>query len=25
VSIWRLIDGRWRYVIDLGVTAPRPK
>ena len=25
VSIWRLIDGRWRYVIDLGVTAPRPR
>jgi ketosteroid isomerase-like protein len=24
VSIWRLIDGRWRYVIDLGVPAPRP-
>lgn len=24
VSVWRRIDGRWRYVIDLGVTAPRP-
>jgi len=23
VSIWRHIDGRWRYVIDLGVPAPR--
>ena len=25
VSIWRRIDGRWRYVIDLGVLAPRPR
>jgi ketosteroid isomerase-like protein len=25
VSIWRRIDGRWRYVIDLGVPAPRPR
>jgi len=25
VSIWRMIDGRWRYVVDLGVTAPRPR
>jgi len=25
VSIWRLIDGRWRYVVDLGVPAPRPR
>jgi ketosteroid isomerase-like protein len=25
VSVWRLIDGRWRYVIDLGVSAPRPR
>ena len=25
VSIWRQIDGRWRYVVDLGVPAPRPK
>jgi len=24
VSIWRRIDGHWRYVIDLGVPAPRP-
>ena len=24
VSIWRRIDGRWRYVIDLGVPAPKP-
>lgn len=24
VSIWRQIDGRWRYVVDLGVPAPRP-
>jgi ketosteroid isomerase-like protein len=23
VSIWRRIDGRWRYVVDLGVPAPR--
>jgi ketosteroid isomerase-like protein len=25
VSIWRRIDGRWLYVIDLGVPAPRPQ
>jgi ketosteroid isomerase-like protein len=25
VSIWRRIDGRWRYVVDLGVPAPRPR
>jgi ketosteroid isomerase-like protein len=25
VSIWRRIDGRWRYVIDLGVPAPRSR
>jgi len=25
VSIWRRVDGRWRYVIDLGVPAPRPR
>jgi ketosteroid isomerase-like protein len=24
VSIWRRIDGRWQYVVDLGVPAPRP-
>lgn len=24
VSIWRRIDGRWRYVVDLGVPAPKP-
>lgn len=24
VSIWRLVDSRWRYVIDLGVPAPKP-
>ncbi len=23
VSIWRRIDGRWRFVIDLGVPAPK--
>ena len=23
VSVWRRIDGRWRWVIDLGVPAPR--
>lgn len=23
VSIWRRIDGRWRYVVDLGVPAPK--
>jgi len=25
VSIWRRVEGRWRYVIDLGVPAPRPR
>jgi ketosteroid isomerase-like protein len=25
VSIWRRVDRRWRYVIDLGVPAPRPR
>ena len=25
VSIWRRVDGRWQYVIDLGVAAPRPR
>ena len=25
VSIWRRVDGRWRYVIDLGVQAPRAR
>ena len=25
VSIWRQVDGRWRYVVDLGVPAPRPR
>jgi ketosteroid isomerase-like protein len=25
VSIWRLIDDRWRYVVDLGVPAPRAR
>jgi ketosteroid isomerase-like protein len=25
VSVWRRIDGHWRYVIDLGVPAPRPR
>jgi ketosteroid isomerase-like protein len=25
VSIWRRVDGRWRYVIDLGVPAPKPR
>ncbi len=24
VSIWRRVDSRWLYVIDLGVPAPRP-
>ena len=24
VSIWRRVDGRWLYVIDLGVPAPKP-
>ncbi len=25
VSVWRRIDGHWRWVIDLGVPAPRPR
>lgn len=25
VSIWRRIDGRWRYTVDLGVPAPKPR
>ena len=25
VSIWRWLDGRWRYVVDLGVPAPPPR
>lgn len=25
VSIWRRIDGRWLYVVDLGVPAPKPQ
>jgi ketosteroid isomerase-like protein len=25
VSIWRRVDGRWQYVVDLGVPAPRPR
>lgn len=25
VSIWRRIDGRWRWVADLGVPAPPPR
>jgi ketosteroid isomerase-like protein len=25
VSIWRRVDGQWRYVIDLGAPAPRPR
>ncbi len=25
VSVWRRVDGRWRYVVDLGVPAPRPR
>ena len=25
VSIWRRVDGRWLYVVDLGVPAPKPQ
>lgn len=25
VSVWRRIDGRWRWVADLGVPAPPPR
>jgi ketosteroid isomerase-like protein len=25
VSIWRHVDGRWLYVVDLGVPAPKPQ
>jgi ketosteroid isomerase-like protein len=24
VSIWRRVDGRWLYIVDLGVPAPKP-
>ena len=25
VSIWRRVDGRWLYIVDLGVPAPKPQ